>query len=189
VSPFADTAVSFCSHHDIKSFNGRPADRPRSQTQVRYRLTCPARNRREQNSKFSSYSVVMSTIVPCFSASTIPAGFPNSPGAVDQYRNQYQTASDRYIPIPTYTLRFQNKLCQNGSENGPSGAIPTLASISNARNEKELATGGRATVSETVSKLAPYIILARIRQNSLKLAHYGVTLQCRTGTRFMTCKL
>jgi hypothetical protein len=68
-------------------------------------------------------------------------------------------------------------------------SIPTLASSSNARNEKELATGGRATVSETVSKLAPYIILARIRQNSLKLAHYGLTLQCRTGTRFMTCKL
>jgi len=68
----------------------------------------PGVKRREQKSRLSSYSVVMSTIVPVFSASTIPPGFPNSPGAVDQYRNQYQTASDRYIPIPADRLVLGN---------------------------------------------------------------------------------
>jgi len=56
----------------------------------------------------------------------MPADFPNSPGAVDQY----QTASDRYIPIPADTRVFENELCQNGLKTRPSGAIPTLASKS-----------------------------------------------------------
>lgn len=79
----------------------------------------------EQNSRFFSYSIVMSTTVPLLSIVA-------APGATDQYRNQYQTASGGYVRIPADTHGFENQLRQKGPKMGPSGAIPTLASIPNS---------------------------------------------------------
>lgn len=51
-----------------------------------------------------------------------------APQAIQRYRNQYQTDSDRCGPIDAYTHGFNFWMCQKGPKTGPSGAIPTLQS-------------------------------------------------------------
>jgi hypothetical protein len=80
---------------------------------------------------------------------------------------------------------FLGKSQKAPRKTGERRAIPTLASNSNAGNEKELA---KAKGPLSVNRRLRYL-RARIRQNSLKLAHCELTLQCRTRRLFMTCKL
>ena len=51
----------------------------------------------------------------------------------NQYRNQYQTESGRYVPNVADTHGFLFEVCQKGSKKGPSGAILTHASDSTNR--------------------------------------------------------
>jgi hypothetical protein len=61
-------------------------------------------------------------------------GLPNGRAtqAPKRYRNQYQTASDRYLSIGADTHGAGLEMCQNGPKMEVSGAIPTLASIPNS---------------------------------------------------------
>lgn len=68
---------------------------------------------------------------------------------IDRYQNQYQTALNRYMPVPADMHGALSDLCQKVPKMEVSGAIPTLASKSKCFCTKVFPRQGATTGTKT----------------------------------------
>jgi hypothetical protein len=97
---------------------------------------------------------------------TAPTGFVSpTRQAPEQYRNQYQTAADRYLPIGADTHGALLEMRQNGPKMEVSGAIPTLASNFRNRNNLHAITVDSSSLlskwARNESRPSPFVVSLR----------------------------
>src|SRR5690348_17316354 len=90
-----------------------------------------------------------------------PLGFAPGLPPRNEYQNEYQTASRRYVPIPADTHESLMRMCQKVPKKGDRLPIPTLASSSNRERGKEIERGKSRwlTVWLTILRLLKFVPL------------------------------